>query len=477
MANFVKASSDEVHITKDINNEATELSSSLETISEVWESAINSHSQDFENLPSRNYDTMKAPRASSSVIAGFVEVNIYDAAPSSRRVLTLSVPRSTDISSLKREIFIQTTTSNISRDLDGNIEIGNEFCDYEFFLQQIDGIVLDGSTLLGDLLSDDTTQQQQLNVIDLKYSPHGGILSSIRTLIPGAVEIEEKQKLLQLLDGLFSTWNNTTTYDMIILSVGACTPAQIIPKFAQEASLSGKSVCIIAVNPGFYHCVCSVSDKLYGYQRSSSQYSHPLLLANWFEDPNTKSSADINSFHDFNNWQRVGERGDKFHHGDFLLKDILNVPGALQLHCFAMCWPGVYRNRALDSDILSSISCLIKRCTHNNCYFIPIFTTGLNDNDFHAEQFNSWMAQEALITKFIVPVIDTYQQQIRFVLCKHTDLAIYYWSKVKGCLPHNDIVARLGADFEPDHLAEQGGLLFPTLTDITFDHIAELWDN
>eukprot|EP01036_Dinobryon_divergens_P022460 gene22460-30717_t len=404
---------------------------------------------------------MNAPRVSSLESKEFVEVNIYDAAPSRR--LTLIVHRNTDINSLKREIFRRSKTS-IQGDWD---DIENEFCDYEFFLHQSNWIVLSGSTVLGDLLSD-----PQRNVIELKYSPHGGVFGSIRTLIPGSVEREEKRKFLQLVDALCSS--PTTTYDdMIVLSVGACTPEQIVPKFAQEACQNGKSVHIIAINPGFYHGTYSFSDNLYGYQRSSSQYQH--LLAHWFEHP---ESDDTSTFHNFDSWQKIGERGDKFH-GDFLLKDKSNIPGSLQLNCFAMCWPGVARNRVLDSDILSSIKQLIVRCALNNCYFVPIFTTGLNENEIHAEQFHSWVVevkQNNLPTNLIVPVIDSYQRQIRFILCKNIDLATDYWRRLKGTLPHNDIVARLLPDFEPDNMAALGGKLFSTLSAININDVADFWE-
>lgn len=462
MSNFVGTIS-EVHNNSVLDTNAIIIINaseerSVETITEVWESARISHLQDFENLPPRRYDAMNAPHVNVSLSDGLVEVNIYDAVPSRR--LTLNVPRNTDINSLKREIFRRSRTS-IPRDSD-NFEI--EFCDYEFFLHLSNGIVLNGSTVLGDLLSD-----PQLNVIDLKYSPHGGVFGSIRTLIPGSVEQEEKREFLQLIEALNSS---PSTYDMIVLSLGACTPEQIVPKFAHEACQNGKIVLIIAINPGFYHGTYSFSDNLYGYQRSSEEHTH--LLAYWFEHPESDNTS---TFHNFDSWQKIGERGDKFH-GDFLLKDNRNIhTGALQLNCFAMCWPGVARNRILDSDILSSITKLIVRCSHSNCYFVPIFTTGLNENEIHAEQFRSWVVEveenHRLPTDYIVPVIDIYQRHTGFIVCKCVELAAHYWSKLQGTLPHNDIVARLLPDFEPDNLAALGGKLFSTLSEISFNDIVD----
>lgn len=318
----------------------------------------------------------------------------------------MDVPDTMTIKELREELYVSALSSGRSITFsDRSPEaLRKRYCDYEFVLVRGKkgdrvrwlppaGDALDDASMCRDHV---TPGHPALLYVQPKFI--GVYSGSIRTVVPGDYEREEKQAFMITVRNL-----PQMNFNLVALAVGANTPEQVLPNFAIDAARLGYKVCILAINPGFYHGIYpSLKDLLLG-----SLMSRMSFLAYNRHPPSHDCTTVYDRARAWESWQTT-QRGDFA--GSFALTpagvDNLNG-GYMEMHTFAMSWPGKPANRDLDNAVLLTVSQTIPFLCTTTCHFVAFFSTWSDETDFHITHLCRWRGEVPFFNSFHA-ILDNY---------------------------------------------------------------------
>ena len=398
---------------------------------EFLASVMLSHRIDEEEMAAGRYRPLRlmVTRAdTANVPSGHVRVILVDGysylglqrTPLAR----VDVPRTMTIKDLRKELYVSAlSSSSVSGTSLSSVlgrgrspeELRESYCDYEFSLSRYnEGSLVSRETLPDASLCGDHVTSVDPQLLGVKVSFTSAYSGSTRTIVPGNYEWQEKQAFMTVVQNL-----PNAKFNLVVLSVGACTPEQVLPNFAIDAAELGYKVCILSVNPGFYHGICPCMGDL----RGQGSMRKMLFLAYNRHLSSHKCTTIYDQARAWKSWEKT-ERGDFA--GKFVLtheaSDSLNG-GYMEMHTFAMSWPGRPANRDLDDAILHTVSQTIPFLCTTTCHFVAFFTTWENETDYHVAHLSQWRTVVPFFNSFHA-ILDQYTTSTRFHVFKNIDLAI-----------------------------------------------------
>ena len=371
-----------------------------------------------------------------------------------RYIKQLDVPCTMTIKDLRKELYVSVIRERSIMFRDRSPEaLRMGYCDYEFVLVHCkdgdrvgfaSGEALDDASVCGEHVT--PGKPALLRVLPKFINAYSG---SIRTAVPGDYEREEKQAFMITVRNL-----PHMDFNLVVLSVGANTPEQVLPNFAIDAAKFGYRVCILAINPGFYHGIYPcLRDILYGTSGMSMATLH--FLAYNRHPPSHQCTTLYDRARAWESWQRT-KRSDFA--GSFVLTpeamDTLDS-GYMEMHTFAMSWPGKPVNRDLDEDVLLAVSQTIPFLCTTMCHFVAFFSTWSDETDLHITHLSQWRANVPFFNSFHA-ILDKYETSSgRFQVFQNIDLAISCTSHL-----HDD-----------EMLKALGGYRISTLAAVSLDNL------
>lgn len=344
-------------------------------------------------------------------------------------LLSMDAPRTMTIKDLRKELYVRMISSASERSImfrDRSPEaLRMGYCDYEFVLVHCKdgdrvgffptGETLDDASVCGDHV---TPGKPALLRVQPKFS--GTYSGSIRTVVPGNYEREEKQAFMSTVRNL-----PHMNFNLVVLAVGANTPEQVLPIFAIDAARLGYRVCILAINPGFYHGIYPcLEDLRHGMSATPMSVAKMNFLAYNRHPPSHKCTTVYDRARAWETWQ-ITKRSDFA--GSFVLTpeamDNLDS-GYMEMHTFAMSWPGKPANRDLDDDVLLAVSQTIPSLCTTMSHFVAFFSTWSDETDLHITHLVQWRANVPFFNSFHA-ILDKYETSSgRFHVFQNIDLAI-----------------------------------------------------
>jgi len=366
----------------------------------------------------------------------------------------LDVPCTMTIKDLRKELYVSVISERSIMFRDWPPEaLRMGYCDYEFVLVHCKdgdsvgfaiGEALDDASMCGDHV---TPGKPALLRVQPRFNAYSG---SIRTAVPGDYERGEKQAFMSTVRNL-----PHMNFNLVVLAVGANTPEQVLPNFAIDAAMLGYRVCILAINPGFYHGIypCLRDIQYHGTSGMSMATLH--FLAYNRHPPSHQCTTVYDRARAWESWQRT-KRSDFA--GSFVLTpeamDTLNG-GYMEMHTFAMSWPGYPANRDLDDDVLLAVSQTIPFLCTTMSHFVAFFSTWSNETDLHITHLSQWRANVPFFNSFHA-ILDTYEiSSGQFHVFQNIDLAI-------SCTSHL---------YDDEMLKALGGHRISTLDAVSLDNL------
>lgn len=362
---------------------------------ELWASAQLSHKID-EALPPpprppspvlRDKDYADIP--SHHVRAILIGIRRYSTLL--EKLAVVDVPSAMTIKELRRELYTRANLDQGNKspcNLPSQEKLRDTFCDYEFSLcRHIERAFGIGEPLRDSSICGDCCVRNVLAV----QARRGDYSGSIRTLVPRDQERQEKHRFMSVVRSL-----PQKQFNLVVLSVGAHTPEQVLPNFAIEAAKNNHRVCLLSVNPGFYH---GLYRKLDGRMCRESTMS---FLAYCRHPPGRACETELDHVRAWESWRQTDTACGDFA-GSFVLHDRVRRSRGLdymEMHTFGMSWPGKPANRDLDGVILHAVSETIPSLCTPSCHFVPIFTTWSDETDFHVSHLCKWRAQASSHNSF-----------------------------------------------------------------------------